>query len=199
MSFFLHLSNWDETQQQCTNAALDKAIPGRTDKRATPGALSTCRASWKELCKLFRANSLLVSVEGGVCEAFAVVLPEELAVAHSDVVDLVAGATPVHPLPLLRRLLSFSAFSEGGKQTKSDIRQKAWYLFFLLLLLFFTWQSGHNPIQRHPVVHEHHLLNSPSPSCPAGSCWVSWVLRRQLDPSVSQSALVQYALCNDFW
>lgn len=133
MSFFLHLSNWDETQQQCTNAAVNKTIPGRTGKLATPGVLSTCQST---RCKLFRANSLLVSVEGGVCEAFAVVLPEELAVAHSDVVDLVAGATPVHPLPLLRRLLSFSAFSEGGgKNTIKHTTESLIPFFFNMTVL----------------------------------------------------------------
>lgn len=129
MSFFLHLSNWDETQQQCTNAAVNKTIPGRTGKLATPGVLSTCQST---RCKLFHANSLLVSVEGGVCEAFAVVLPEELAVAHSDVVDLVAGATPVHPLPLLRRLLSFSAFSEGGGEKHNQTYDRKPDTFFFL-------------------------------------------------------------------
>lgn len=50
-------------------------------------------------------------MERGVREAFAIVLSKELAVAQSDVVDLVAGATSIHPLPLLRRLLSFSAIN----------------------------------------------------------------------------------------
>lgn len=52
-------------------------------------------------------------MKGGVCKAFAVILSKELAVTHSDVVDLVARATSVHPLPVLRRLLSFSAFIQG--------------------------------------------------------------------------------------
>lgn len=52
-------------------------------------------------------------MKGGVCEAFAIILSKELAVRQSDVVDLVAGATSVHPLPLLWRLLSFSAFIHG--------------------------------------------------------------------------------------
>lgn len=47
-------------------------------------------------------------MKGGICEAFAIVLSKELAVTHFDVVDLVAGATSIHPLPLLRGLLSFS-------------------------------------------------------------------------------------------
>lgn len=58
-------------------------------------------------------NSLLVSMKGSICEAFAVILSKELAVTQSDVVDLVAGATSIHPLPLLWRLLSFSASSQG--------------------------------------------------------------------------------------
>lgn len=45
-------------------------------------------------------------VEGGVGEALPVVLAEELAVAQADVVDLVAGATAVRPLPLLGRHLA---------------------------------------------------------------------------------------------
>lgn len=53
-----------------------------------------------------------MSVKGGVREALAAILPEELAVAQSDVVDLVAGAAAVHALPLLRGLLSFSGFSQ---------------------------------------------------------------------------------------
>lgn len=64
-------------------------------------------------------NSLLVSMKGGVGEAFAVILSEELAVTQSDVVDLVARAASVHPLPLLRRLLSFSGFI----QTNTAIAQ----------------------------------------------------------------------------
>lgn len=47
-------------------------------------------------------------MKGGICEAFAIVLSKELAVTHFDVVDLVAGATSIHPLPLLWGLLSFS-------------------------------------------------------------------------------------------
>lgn len=50
-----------------------------------------------------------MSVEGGVCKAFAIILSKELAVAQADVVDLVARATSIHPLPLFWRLLSFSA------------------------------------------------------------------------------------------
>lgn len=48
-------------------------------------------------------------MKGGIGEAFAAILSEELAVTQSDVIDLVARAASVHPLPLLRRLLSFSA------------------------------------------------------------------------------------------
>lgn len=48
-------------------------------------------------------------MEGSVSEAFAIVLPEELAVAHSDVVDLIPRAASVHLLPLLRGLLTLSA------------------------------------------------------------------------------------------
>ncbi len=59
-------------------------------------------------------------MKGGVCEAFAVILPKELAVRKSDVVDLVAGATSVHPLPLLRRLLSFSASVQGKYNQTHD-------------------------------------------------------------------------------
>lgn len=53
-----------------------------------------------------------MSVEGSVREAFAVVFPEELAVAHSDVVDLVPRAASVHLLPLLRRLLALSELKQ---------------------------------------------------------------------------------------
>lgn len=59
-------------------------------------------------------------MKGSVCEAFAVILSKELAVTQSDVVDLVAGATSVHPLPLLWRLLSFSAFSRGKHSQTFD-------------------------------------------------------------------------------
>lgn len=63
-------------------------------------------------CCLHGVDSLLVSVKGGVREALAAILPKKLAVAQSDVVDLVAGAAAVHALPLLRGLLSFSGFSQ---------------------------------------------------------------------------------------
>lgn len=53
--------------------------------------------------------SLLVCVEGGVGEALPLVLHEEFAVPHADVIDLVARAAPVHPLPLLRGLLALPA------------------------------------------------------------------------------------------
>ena len=59
-------------------------------------------------------------MKGGVCEAFAVILSKELAVAQSDVVDLVAGTTAVHPLPLLRRLLSFSAVIQRKAQASAE-------------------------------------------------------------------------------
>ena len=55
------------------------------------------------------ANSLPVGVEGGVGEALALVVPEELAVTQTDVVDLVARTTPVQPLPLFTRHLAFPA------------------------------------------------------------------------------------------
>lgn len=55
-------------------------------------------------------------MEGGVSEAFAVVLPEELAVTHSDVVDLIPGAASIHLLPLLWRLLALS----GIRQSKHN-------------------------------------------------------------------------------
>ena len=50
---------------------------------------------------------LLVCVEGSIGEALALVLAEELAVAHAHVVHLVARAAPVHALPLFRGLLAF--------------------------------------------------------------------------------------------
>lgn len=52
---------------------------------------------------------LFVGVKGRVGEALAVVLPEELAVTEADVVDLVARATAVRPLPLLWRELALPA------------------------------------------------------------------------------------------
>lgn len=58
-----------------------------------------------------------MSVKGGIREALAAVLSEELAVTQPDVVDLVARAAAVHALPLLRRLLSFSGFSRRNTQT----------------------------------------------------------------------------------
>lgn len=65
-----------------------------------------------------------MSVKGGVREALAAILSEELAVAQSDVVDLVARAAAVHALPLLRRLLSFSGFRQASVGThKTGIRQ----------------------------------------------------------------------------
>lgn len=70
---------------------------------------------------LKNVNSLLVSMKGGIGEAFAVILSEELAVTQSDVIDLVARAASVHPLPLLRRLLSFSAFIQR-KYSRTDNR-----------------------------------------------------------------------------
>ena len=51
-------------------------------------------------------------VEAGVGEALALVLAEEATVAEADVVDLVAGALAVKPVPLLVRRL---AFSEKGR------------------------------------------------------------------------------------
>lgn len=48
-------------------------------------------------------------VEGGVGEALPLVLHEEFAVPHADVIDLIARAAPVHPLPLLRGLLALPA------------------------------------------------------------------------------------------
>lgn len=42
-----------------------------------------------------------MGVEGGVGEAFSIVLPEELAVAQTNVVDLVSRAASIRPLPLL--------------------------------------------------------------------------------------------------
>lgn len=63
-------------------------------------------------------------MKGGVREALAAVLSEELAVAQTDVVDLVARAAAVHALPLLRRLLSFSGFRQASVGThKTGIRQ----------------------------------------------------------------------------
>lgn len=53
-------------------------------------------------------------MKGGVRKAFSIILSKELAVAQSNVVDLVARATSVHPLPLLWRLLSFSAIDSVG-------------------------------------------------------------------------------------
>lgn len=66
----------------------------------------------KQVCIIPHVNSLLVSMEGSVSEAFAVVLPKELAVAHSDVVDLISRAASVHLLPLLRRLLALSVLKQ---------------------------------------------------------------------------------------
>lgn len=74
---------------------------------------------WKR-CFVSHVNSLLVGMKRGVREALAVVLSEELAVAHSDVVDLVARATSVHPLPLLRGLLSFSVFIQDKEIKKQQ-------------------------------------------------------------------------------
>lgn len=51
-------------------------------------------------------------MKGCVSEAFAVVFPKELAVAHSDVVDLIPGAASVHLLPLLRGLLALSVLRQ---------------------------------------------------------------------------------------
>lgn len=42
-----------------------------------------------------------MGVEGCVGEAFPIVLPKELAVAQSDVIDLVSRAASIRPLPLL--------------------------------------------------------------------------------------------------
>lgn len=50
---------------------------------------------------------LLMSMKGCIREAFAIILSKKLAVTQSDMVDLVARATTIHPLPLLWRLLSF--------------------------------------------------------------------------------------------
>lgn len=89
-----------------------------------PTVERTCSTSQrlKLRCSSLHVNSLLVSVKGGVRKAFAVILSKELAVTHSDVVDLVARATSVHPLPLLRGLLSFSAFIRRGK-VQSKVRR----------------------------------------------------------------------------
>jgi hypothetical protein len=61
---------------------------------------------------------LSVRVKAGVGEALALVLPEEAAVPEDDVVDLVAGAPPVQPVPLLLRLLSFSTSKKLFENTK---------------------------------------------------------------------------------
>lgn len=58
---------------------------------------------------------LLVGVEGRVGEALALVLAEELAVTHADVVHLVARAASVHALPLLRGLLSLPVGRSGAR------------------------------------------------------------------------------------
>lgn len=59
-----------------------------------------------------------MSMKGGVREAFAIILSKEVAVTHSNVVDLVAGATSVLPLPVFRGLLSFSAAIQGTQAKK---------------------------------------------------------------------------------
>lgn len=92
-------------------------------EKSTPALLKSVSSSECEMGSFFsrRSNSvivssggdsLLMSVKGGVREALAAVLAKELAVAQSDVVDLVAGAAAVHALPLLRGLLSLSGFSQ---------------------------------------------------------------------------------------
>lgn len=112
---------WDKIIVHCCWIWLYKMIPGQTQKgtvtkyETTPVNVSVyfqLVSIWRR-CFSLHVNSLLVSMKGSVCEAFAIILSKELAVTKSDVVDLVAGATSVHPLPLLRRLLSFSASIQG--------------------------------------------------------------------------------------
>lgn len=42
-----------------------------------------------------------MGVEGCVGEAFPIILPKELAVTQSNVIDLVSRAASIRPLPLL--------------------------------------------------------------------------------------------------
>ena len=60
-------------------------------------------------------HSLSMRVKAGVGEALSLILSEEARVAQSDVVDLVPGAAPVQPMPVLLRRLSLpGAYSDHG-------------------------------------------------------------------------------------
>lgn len=72
-------------------------------------------------------------VEGGVGEALAVVLSEELAVTQADVVDLVPGATAVRSLPLLGRHLSLPENSHVGTFTH-PINQSIFFIQIKVIL-----------------------------------------------------------------
>jgi len=89
-------------------------VPAQTSSQRAPVPAPTLqRCRWADTpCPPLPVTplpSLLVRMEGGVGEALPLILHEELAVAHPDVVDLVARAAPVHPLPLLRGLLALPA------------------------------------------------------------------------------------------
>lgn len=43
-----------------------------------------------------------MGMEGGVGEAFSIILPEKLAITQTDVVDFISRAASISPLPLLR-------------------------------------------------------------------------------------------------
>ena len=59
-------------------------------------------------------------MEGGIGEALALILIEEFAVVKFDVVDLVARATPIRPLPLRLRFSSLSDLKNKELTYKGD-------------------------------------------------------------------------------
>ena len=84
-------------------------VPGETDTKTA--VLKVCRVSENSKKFLYKpwqeVYSLLVCVEGGICETLPIILPKELAVTEADMVDLVPRAPSVRPLPLFWRQLAF--------------------------------------------------------------------------------------------
>lgn len=87
---------------------------------------------------MLQVHLLFVSMEGGVCKAFSIILSEELAVAQANVVDLVARATSIHPLPVFWRLLSFSAPIQRKYKPIIEVHLYAYAHAFLIN----TFQKG---------------------------------------------------------
>lgn len=72
-----------------------------------------------------------MGVERRIGEAFSIILPKELAVTQTNVVDLVSRAASIHPLPLLWWHLPFP------RKVISE-----YLLFELRRSTFLSWTAG---------------------------------------------------------